>query len=57
MITTGIRRIGRLPVEVKVPRTFSDEDRQRLENAAMTCPVHKSLSGEVDSPVSFSWGK
>src|SRR3982751_4440165 len=26
MITTGIRRIGRLPVEVKVPRTFSDED-------------------------------
>src|SRR5450432_1831386 len=33
MITTGIRRIGRLPVEIHMPRTVSDEDRQRLENA------------------------
>jgi putative redox protein len=56
MITTGIRRIGRLPVEVKVPRTFSDEDRQRLENAAHTCPVHKSLHPDVDSPITFTWG-
>src|SRR2546421_11696766 len=39
MVTTGIRRIGRLPVEVRIPRTFGDDDRKRLENAAMTCPV------------------
>ena len=56
MITTGIRRIGRLPVEVRVPRTVSDEDRQRLENAAHTCPVHKSLHADVDSPITITWG-
>ena len=57
MTTSGPRKIARLPVEIRVPKTFSDEDRQRLENAALTCPVHKSLSHEVDSPVSFTWGK
>ena len=57
MITTGIRRIGRLPAEVHVPHTVSNEDRQRLENAAHTCPVHKSLHPDVDAPVTFMWGK
>jgi putative redox protein len=56
MTTSGPRKIARLPVEIRIPRTFSDEDRQRLENAALTCPVHKSLSADVDSPVSFTWG-
>ena len=56
MITTGIRRIGRLPVEIHVPREVSTEDRQRLENAATTCPVHKSLHPDVDAPVTFKWG-
>src|SRR5882724_5013288 len=27
MITTGLRRIGRLPVEVRFPRQLPDEDR------------------------------
>ena len=57
MTASGPRKIARLPVEIRVPKTFSDEDRQRLENAAMTCPVHKSLGHEVDAPVSFRWGK
>ena len=57
MTTSGPRKIARLPVEIRIPRTFSDEDRQRLENAALTCPVHKSLSADVDSPVAFTWGK
>src|SRR5881227_1068332 len=43
MVSTPIRRIGRLPVTVKMPRKLSDEDQKRLENAAHTCPVHKSL--------------
>lgn len=56
MTTTGLRRIARLPVEVRVPRTFGQEDRQRLENAGHTCPVHKSLHPDVDAPISFVWG-
>ena len=57
MSTSGPRKIARLPVEIRIPHTLSDEDRQRLENAALTCPVHKSLSADVDAPVSFTWGK
>jgi putative redox protein len=57
MTTSGLRRIARLPVEVRVPRTFGEEDRQRLENAGHTCPVHKSLHPDVDAPITFAWGK
>ena len=57
MVTTPIRRIGRLPVEIHVPHELSEEDRRRLENAAVTCPVHKSLHPDVEAPVTFRWGK
>lgn len=57
MTTTGPRRIARLPVEIRVPRTFSEEDRQRLENAAHTCPVHKSLHADIEAPITITWGK
>ena len=57
MATTPVRRIGRLPVEIHVPGEISAEDRQRLEQAAYTCPVHKSLHPDIDSPVVFKWGK
>ena len=57
MVAAPIRRIGRLPVEIHVPQDVSPEDRQRLENAATHCPVHKSLHPDVDAPVTFKWGK
>jgi putative redox protein len=56
MVTTPIRRIGRLPVTVKMPRKLSEEDQKRLENAAHTCPVHKSLHTDIDAPITFTWG-
>ena len=56
MNTVGPRRIGRLPVEIRVPQVISTEDRQRLENAAAACPVHKSLHPDVDAPITFKWG-
>jgi len=56
MVTTPIRRIGRLALSVRVPRKLSPDDQQRLENAAHTCPVHKSLSPDVEKPISFTWG-
>jgi putative redox protein len=57
MSAAGPRRIVRLPVEIHVPHTFSEEDRQRLENAAHTCPVNKSISSEIEAPLNFKWGK
>jgi len=56
MVTAPLRRIGRLPVEIHVPRELGEEDRRRLEHAAHTCPVHKSLHPDVDAPVVFKWG-
>jgi putative redox protein len=55
MVTEGIRRIGRLPVEVHVKGQFSPDDRKRLESAAHTCPVHKSLHPDVQAPIRFWW--
>lgn len=57
MITEPIRRIGRLPVTITVPKTqaakLSDTDRQKLENAAKHCPVHASLHPDIDAPLRF----
>lgn len=50
------RRIGELEVVIKVPRNFEVGARERLERAALTCPVHKTLDGQVAMPVRFEWG-
>ena len=56
MSTTAPRRIATLAVKIHVPHSLSPQDRQRLERAAHTCPVHKSLHPDVQSPIDFTWG-
>ena len=56
MVSQPHRRIGELAVEIAVPAELAAEDRQRLENAAMHCPVHRSLHPDVQIPVTFRWG-
>ena len=51
------RRIGRLTVEFKHPHKLPEDQQQRLEAAALSCPVKKSLRDEVEVPVTFSWGE
>ena len=55
MSSSPPRRIARLPVRVEIPLPADHPQRQMLENAAHTCPVHKSLSAEMDSPIEFAW--
>jgi len=55
MVTAPVRRIGRLPVEITVPVHLTDEQRQMLERAARTCPVHHSLHPDIEAPVTFHW--
>jgi putative redox protein len=50
------RRINRLTVAIRVPRTTSPENQQRLENAAHTCPVKKSIHPDIETPIKFVWG-
>lgn len=47
------RRIGSLPATIYLPQRLSPEERTKLENAALTCPVHKSIRSEIDAPVTF----
>jgi putative redox protein len=47
------RRIARVPVTIWMPKGLSPEQRQKLEAAALTCPVHKSLHPDVERPVTF----
>jgi putative redox protein len=56
MATSGTRRIARLTVVIAMPSGIGAEDRKRLENAAYTCPVHKSLHPDIDMPIIFNWG-
>ncbi len=56
MTTTSPRRIASLAVHIHVPHALTPEDRQKLERAAHTCPVHKSLHPDVHAPIAFTWG-
>lgn len=47
------RRIASLTVEFNVPALLSPEQQEKLRNAAMTCPVHKSLHPDVKMPITF----
>jgi putative redox protein len=50
------RRIQRLRARIHVPQAHSSENREKLERAARTCPVQRSLHPDLDSPVEFVWG-
>jgi putative redox protein len=56
MTSSAPRRIARLAVRIHIPHAISPENQQKLERAAHTCPVHKSLHPDVESPIDFSWG-
>jgi putative redox protein len=56
MTSTPPRRIERLTVKIHVPHAISEENRLKLERAAHTCPVHKSLHPDIQIPISFTWG-
>ncbi len=49
------RRIVGLPSEVRIPLPASTPEREALEEAALNCPVHKSLPAELARPTTFIW--
>ncbi len=51
------RRIASLAVTIQVPQAISPENQLKLERAAHTCPVHKSLHPDIATPIAFSWGE
>jgi putative redox protein len=55
MTSSPPRRIAKLTVDFVVKTPLSEVQQQKLHNAAMTCPVHKSLHPDVEVAVTFNW--
>jgi putative redox protein len=53
MIATPRRRIGRLNVTLRLPSAIPQDYRKKLEHVAHTCPVHQSLSPDIDMKIEF----
>ena len=55
MSTDAPRRIARLTTIIDVPLPEDHPQREMLERAALTCPVHQSLHPEIGKPLEFRW--
>lgn len=54
-MTENPRRIARLPIVFAMPARLSQDQRRKLENAALACPVKRSLHPDVEVPVEFNY--
>lgn len=50
---SGPRRIDRIPVTIRLPGSLTTEQRRRMEEVALGCPVHLSLLQAIERPVEF----
>lgn len=55
MATDPVRRIAQLGVKIRIPGHVSGANQKKLEKAAMSCPVHKSLHPDMRMPIEFDW--
>ena len=53
MITAPVRRIGSITVTLHMSPGIPQDKRTMLEAAAHSCPVHKSLHPDVQTPIQF----
>ena len=56
MVSLPVRRIGKLAIRIRCPRSFSKHIQEKLEQAALGCPAHASLHPEVKQEIDFVWG-
>ncbi len=54
-MTPPPRRIAQLEVDLNFPRPADELTRERLRQAAESCPVHRSLHPDVAIKTSFNW--
>ena len=55
MTSAPPRRIASLRTRLTIPLPADHPQRLLLEQAAHTCPVHKSLHPEIDAALEFVW--
>jgi uncharacterized OsmC-like protein len=52
-MSQDLRRIGSMNLEVHLPESLQPHERQKLERAALGCPVHQSLHPEIRADIAF----
>ncbi len=55
MTTQPPRRIAALRTRLTIPLPGDHPQRTLLEQAALSCPVHKSLHPDIDAAIEFVW--
>lgn len=55
MVQKPVRRIGTLTVVIHVAGIHDDAQKEKLKQAALSCPVHQSLHPDVAMPITFNW--
>tara|TARA_B100001121_G_C18529491_1_gene545229 strand:+ start:414 stop:818 length:405 start_codon:yes stop_codon:yes gene_type:complete len=49
------RKIDEVVIDIRMSDHISENDRKRLERAALSCPVHKSLHPDLIKTICFSY--
>ena len=49
------RKIHEVVIDIRMKNHLSENDRKRLERAALSCPVHKSLHPDLIKTIRFSY--
>ena len=49
------RRISQLALTIEMPIAADHPQAEMLKNAALACPVHKSLHPDVETPIDWVW--
>jgi putative redox protein len=57
MVADPARRVGRLPVVIRVPGRLDDKQKKLLMAAAEGCPVHRTLGERVEMPIVWEWAQ
>ena len=51
------RRIGEIKIDVHFPKNYEPKQRKILENAALTCPVSKTLGADCKQTINFIYAE
>ena len=49
------RKIDEVAIDLRMSNQLNKNDRKKLERAALSCPVHKSLHPDLKKTISFSY--
>ncbi len=57
IMTASPRMIGEIVVTIDFPKSgpYTEDEKKRLEQIAVNCPVHKSLHPDCKRTIKFNW--